>query len=177
MSLHQGSDKNWCLVCPLTYPHKTHNLAGHEPIRLVVGTAQSVHLQSFCEVWVMGENAANVKKKKNCIFLSWCMVYIKQEGNENPMQSMKFPYITFKCNGFMQNHRTHFLRWGGRGGEPSSCLIYLTIIQRINEEKMWGNSHTLCKNCKRASDSQHFKTRALPCVEKYFPKMIGLLRS
>ena len=162
MSLHQGSDKNWCLVCPLTYPHKTHNLAGHEPIRLVVGTAQSVHLQSFCEVWVMGENAANVKKKKNCIFLSWCMVYIKQEGNENPMQSMKFPYITFKCNGFMQNHRTHFLRWGGRGGShhlvwyiwplfrelmKRKCGVILTHFARTAREHLTANisKQELCR--------------------------------
>jgi len=30
----------------------------------------------------------------------------------------------------------------------------LTIIQGINEEKMWGNSHTLRKNCKRASEEK-----------------------
>jgi hypothetical protein len=50
----------------------------------------------------------------------------------------------------MQNHRTHF--W--REGKPSFCLIYLTIIQRINEKKMWGNSHTFCKNCKRACEKK-----------------------
>jgi len=70
MSLHQGSDMNWCLVCPLTYPRKAHNL-GHDPIRLEVGTAQSVHLQSFCKVWVMGENDAKVKKKN--LYFSFMM--------------------------------------------------------------------------------------------------------
>ena len=119
---------DWCLVCPLTYPRKAHNL-GHEPIRLEVGTAQSVHLQSFCEVWVIGKNDAKVKKKKNCIFLSWCMVYMNQEGNENPMQSIKFPYITFNCNGFMQNHRTHFWGWGG--GKPSLWYIW-PLFRELN---------------------------------------------
>jgi hypothetical protein len=32
--------------------------------------------------------------------------------------------------------------------------IFDHIIQRINEEKMWGNSHTLCKNSKRASEEK-----------------------